>query len=81
MQRWMMKHHSKAGDYSNLDFEAIHKEIMAYKDVERAKSDGQAEEEGEGEGPKVAQFAPLDEPLANPSIDQAPDPNVVDPAI
>ena len=32
--RWMMKHHSEANDYSDLDFEAIHKEMMADEDLE-----------------------------------------------
>nr|POE76369.1 hypothetical protein CFP56_38000 [Quercus suber] len=38
----MMKHHSKAIDYSALNFEAIHKEMMT-------DADGQEEEGGEGE--------------------------------
>ena len=55
--------------------------MMADEDTERAKADGQVEGEGEGEGPKDAQAAPLDEPPTNPLVDQATDPNVIDPTI
>ena len=37
--RWMMKHHSEANDYSDLDFEAIHKEMMADEDLEEGLED------------------------------------------
>lgn len=72
-----MKHHSEAIDYSNLNFEAIQKEMMADEDTERAKADGQAE----GKGPKDAQATSLDEPLTNPLIDQATNPNVINLAV
>nr|POE55212.1 hypothetical protein CFP56_02212 [Quercus suber] len=29
LRRWMMKHHSQAVDFSNLDFEAIDTEVLA----------------------------------------------------
>nr|POF05555.1 hypothetical protein CFP56_18070 [Quercus suber] len=35
LQRWTMKHHSLAMDFSNLDFETIDIEILAYKAKER----------------------------------------------
>ena len=76
-----MKHHSQAINYSDLDFEAIQKEMMADKDTERAKANGQAKGESKGEGPKDAQVAPLDEPPADPLVDQATDPNVIDPVV
>lgn len=37
--RWMMKHHFEANDYSDLDFEAIHKEMMADEDLEEGLED------------------------------------------
>lgn len=77
----MMKHHSEVVNYSNLDFKAIHKEMMADEDIEGAKANGQVEGDGERKGPKDAQTTPLDKPLTNPSIDQDADPNVVDPIV
>ena len=55
--------------------------MMADKDTERAKANGQAKGESKGEGPKDAQVAPLDEPPADPLVDQATDPNVIDPVV
>uniref|UniRef100_A0A7N2LYE7 Uncharacterized protein n=1 Tax=Quercus lobata TaxID=97700 RepID=A0A7N2LYE7_QUELO len=49
-RRWTMKHHSKADDYSDLDYEAIRKEMMADEDAEGAKATGKLEREDEGEG-------------------------------
>ena len=55
--------------------------MMADKDTERAKANGQAKGESKGEGPKDAQAAPLDEPPADPLVDQATNPNVIDPVV
>ena len=73
-QWWTLKHLSTAIDYSDLDFKAIDKEMMAN---ERVKSNEQAKVEGrdEGEGPVDA--------LVDPPIDLASSPTadpVVDPA-
>ena len=38
LHRWMMKHHSQAADFSNLDFEAIDTEVL----VNGAKEQGEA---------------------------------------
>ena len=43
LQQWTMKHHSKAVDYSDLNYEAIHEEIMADEDAVGAKADGKVE--------------------------------------
>ena len=37
-----MKHHFEAIDFSDLDFEAIHKEMIANEDTKGAKADEQA---------------------------------------
>ena len=76
-----MKHHSKAVDYSDLDYEAIHKEIMADEDAVGAKADGKVEKWGEGKGLEDAQATPLDEPLVDPPVDQAANLDVIDPAV
>lgn len=73
----MIKHHSEAVDYSDLDFEAIDKEMMADKELERARADEQAEVESgdEAEGLEGAPVDPCVDPtidlIANPAVDLA----------
>lgn len=45
-----MKHHSEAIDFSNLYFEALHKEMIADEDAKGARANEQVEVEGGGEG-------------------------------
>ena len=51
LRRWMMKHHSHAADFANLDFEAIETKIL---DVEANEKEGETIAEAievvEGEG-------------------------------
>ena len=61
---WMMKHHSPAIDYSDLDFKAIDKEMMVDERARANKQDG-VEGGNEGEGPVDA---PVDPPT-NLTID------------
>lgn len=49
LQQWTMKHHTKF-DYSNIEFKAIDKEIMADEAVEQARANEQAGVEGGDEG-------------------------------
>lgn len=81
LRRWMMKHHSKAIDYFDLNFEDIHKEMMANEDTERANADGQEEGGGVGESLGDAQVALLDKTPVDPPIDQAVDLDVVNSTI
>nr|POE75252.1 hypothetical protein CFP56_14287 [Quercus suber] len=75
-QKIFDEHENVMADFQGSDAfrpSPIQKEMMADEDTERAKADGQAEEEG----PKDAQATPLDEPLTNPLIDQVTNPNVI----
>lgn len=67
-----MKHHLAVVDYSDLDFEAIDKEMMAN---ERVKSNEQARVEGrdEGEGPVDALADPPIDPASSPTADPVVD--------
>lgn len=67
-----MKHHLAVVDYSDLDFEAIDKEMMAN---ERVKSNEQARVEGrdEGEGPINALVDPPIDPASSPTADPVVD--------
>ena len=58
-QRWTLKHLFTAIDYSDLDFEAIDKEIMAN---ERARANEKAGVEGGDEGEGLVD-APIDPPI------------------
>nr|POF03272.1 hypothetical protein CFP56_44191 [Quercus suber] len=64
LRQWTMKHHTEF-DYSNIEYEAIDKEIMANEVAEWARDNEQAGVEGgdEGEGPKDALVNPLVDPL------------------
>ena len=73
----MIKHHSEVVDYSDLDFEAIDKEMMTDKELERARANEQAgvESGDEVEGPEGAPVDPCVDPtidlIANPAVDLA----------
>ena len=73
LRQWTMKHHLAVVDYSDLDFEAIDKEMMAN---ERVKSNEQARVEGrdEGEGPVDALADPPIDPASSPTADLVVDP-------
>lgn len=59
-----MKHHTEF-NYSNIEFEAIDKEIMADEAAKQVRANEQAGVEGEdeGEGPEDAPANPLVDPL------------------
>lgn len=65
LRRCKMKHHSEAVNYSDLDFEAINKEMIADEEAEQAWANEQTGVEGgcEGEGPE--------EVLIDPHVDPA----------
>ena len=73
LQQWTTKHHLAVVDYSDLDFEAIDKEMVANK---RVKSNEQARVEGrdEGEGPVDALVDPPIDPALSPTADPVVDP-------
>lgn len=78
LRGWMVKQHTVVVNYSDLDFEAVHKDMVADEDAERARADKQVGVEGERPG--NAQAIPLDDPPAEHPIDLAAD-LVVNPAI
>ena len=56
LRRWMMKHHSQAVDFSNLDFEAIDTKVL----VNEAKEQGEATTTAVG-GEGATKGGPMDE--------------------
>lgn len=66
-QWWTLKHLSTAIDYSDLDFKAIDKEMMAN---ERARANEKAGAEGgdEGEGLVDAPVDPPIDPVIDPTV-------------
>ena len=59
--QWTIKHHIEF-DYSNIEFEAIDKEIMADEAAKQARANKQARVEGGDEG-KSPKDAPVNPPI------------------
>lgn len=67
LQRWMIKHHFEDVDYSDMDLEAIDKEMMVDREIEQSRVEGG----DEGEGLEEALVDPLVDPAANVVADSA----------